>query len=78
MQIDLKERTAVITGGSKGLGLAIAQRFAGLGAQVFIGEFTVDWNAVLSALRIALMQLLIQSINFSRQLIRGITSGAVK
>jgi NAD(P)-dependent dehydrogenase (short-subunit alcohol dehydrogenase family) len=36
MQIDLKARTALITGGSKGLGLAIAQRFAGLGAQVFI------------------------------------------
>jgi len=36
VQIDLKERTAIITGGSKGLGLAVAQRFAGLGAQVFI------------------------------------------
>ena len=49
-----------------------------LGAQVFIGEFTVDWNAVLAALTLAIMPILILYIIFSRQLIRGITSGAVK
>ncbi|HVX79840.1 MAG: carbohydrate ABC transporter permease [Devosia sp.] len=49
-----------------------------LGAQVFIGEFTVDWNAVLSALSLAILPILVLYIIFSRQLIRGITSGAVK
>ena len=49
-----------------------------LGAQVFIGEFTVDWNAVLAALTLAIIPILTLYIIFSRQLIRGITSGAVK
>jgi raffinose/stachyose/melibiose transport system permease protein len=49
-----------------------------LGAQVFIGEFTVDWNAVLAALSLAILPILALYIIFSRQLIRGITSGAVK
>ena len=49
-----------------------------LGAEVFIGEFTVDWNAVLSALTLAIVPILTLYIIFSRQLIRGITSGAVK
>ena len=49
-----------------------------LGAQVFIGEFTVDWNAVLSAQTLAIVPILTLYIIFSRQLIRGITSGAVK
>jgi raffinose/stachyose/melibiose transport system permease protein len=49
-----------------------------LGAQVFIGEFTVDWNAVLASLSLAILPVLVLYIVFSRQLIRGITSGAVK
>jgi raffinose/stachyose/melibiose transport system permease protein len=49
-----------------------------LGAQVFIGEFTVDWNAVLASLSLAILPILLLYIVFSRQLIRGITSGAVK
>jgi 3-oxoacyl-[acyl-carrier protein] reductase len=36
MQITMKDRVAVITGGSKGLGLAMARRFAGSGAKVAI------------------------------------------
>lgn len=49
-----------------------------LGSQVFIGQFVTDWNAVLSALSMAILPALILYIIFSRQLIRGITSGAVK
>ncbi len=49
-----------------------------LGSQVFIGQFVTDWNAVLSALSMAILPALGLYIIFSRQLIRGITSGAVK
>jgi raffinose/stachyose/melibiose transport system permease protein len=49
-----------------------------LGSQVFIGQFVTDWNAVLSALSLAILPVLVLYIIFSRQLIRGITSGAVK
>lgn len=49
-----------------------------LGSQVFIGQFVTDWNAVLSALSLAILPVMILYVLFSRQLIRGITSGAVK
>ncbi|KAB2883829.1 MAG: carbohydrate ABC transporter permease [Albidovulum sp.] len=49
-----------------------------LGSQVFIGQFVTDWNAVLSALSLAILPALVLYVLFSRQLIRGITSGAVK
>ncbi|MCU9850068.1 carbohydrate ABC transporter permease [Defluviimonas sp. WL0024] len=49
-----------------------------LGSQVFIGQFVTDWNAVLSALSMAILPVMILYVFFSRQLIRGITSGAVK
>ena len=49
-----------------------------LGSQVFIGQFVTDWNAVLSALSMAIIPVLVLYVIFSRQLIRGITSGAVK
>lgn len=49
-----------------------------LGTQQFIGQFVTNWNAVLSALSLALVPVLILYIIFSKQLIRGITSGAVK
>ncbi len=49
-----------------------------LGSQVFIGQFVTNWNAVLSALSMAIIPVLVLYVIFSRQLIRGITSGAVK
>jgi raffinose/stachyose/melibiose transport system permease protein len=49
-----------------------------LGAQVFIGQFVTNWNAILAALTLAVLPVLILYLLFSRQLIRGITAGAVK
>lgn len=49
-----------------------------LGAQMFIGQFQTDWNGVISALALAILPVLVLYLIFSRQLIRGITSGAVK
>jgi len=49
-----------------------------LGAQSFIGQFMTNWNAVLAALTLAILPVLVLYLIFSRQLIRGITAGAVK
>jgi raffinose/stachyose/melibiose transport system permease protein len=49
-----------------------------LGIQQFLGQYITDWNAVLAALSTAIIPVLILYVVFSRQLIRGLTSGAVK
>jgi raffinose/stachyose/melibiose transport system permease protein len=49
-----------------------------LGVQQFLGQYITDWNAVLAALSTAIVPVLVLYIVFSRQLIRGLTSGAVK
>jgi raffinose/stachyose/melibiose transport system permease protein len=49
-----------------------------LGAQQFIGQYVTNWNAVLSALTLAIAPILILYILFSRHLVRGLTMGAVK
>ncbi|MFK7860016.1 MAG: carbohydrate ABC transporter permease [Granulosicoccus sp.] len=49
-----------------------------LGVQQFIGQYTVKWGSVLAALSVAILPVLVMYILFSRQLIRGITAGAVK
>jgi raffinose/stachyose/melibiose transport system permease protein len=49
-----------------------------LGTQVFIGQYVTNWNAVLAALTLSITPVLILYLLFSRQLIRGITAGAVK
>ncbi len=49
-----------------------------LGVQQFIGQYTTDWNSVLSSLSLAVVPIVILYIIFSRQLIKGLTSGAVK
>ena len=49
-----------------------------LGVQQFLGQFVSDWNAVLSSLTLAMVPILIIYILFSRQIIRGLTTGAVK
>jgi raffinose/stachyose/melibiose transport system permease protein len=49
-----------------------------LGVQQFIGQYATDWNSVLAALSLAVLPVLLFYGLFSRQLIRGITAGAVK
>ncbi len=55
-----------------------ANKTVTLGSQVFIGQFVNDWNAVLSSLTLAMLPVVILYLIFSRQLIRGLTAGAVK
>ncbi|KAF1040272.1 MAG: L-arabinose transport system permease protein AraQ [Herbaspirillum frisingense] len=49
-----------------------------LGVQQFIGQYATDWNSVLAVLSMAVIPILLLYVAFSRQLIRGLTSGAVK
>ncbi len=42
MDLDLNDKVAVVTGGSKGIGLAIARTLAAEGAHVVAGALTVD------------------------------------
>jgi raffinose/stachyose/melibiose transport system permease protein len=49
-----------------------------LGAQVFIGQYVTDWNSVLAALSLSILPVLALYLIFSKGLIRGITSGAIK
>ena len=49
-----------------------------LGMQQYIGQYVTNWNAVFASLSMALIPILIFYIIFSKQLIRSITSGAVK
>jgi raffinose/stachyose/melibiose transport system permease protein len=49
-----------------------------LGVQQFLGQFVSDWNAVLSSLSLAMLPMIVLYIIFSRRLISGLTSGAVK
>ncbi|MGP9789160.1 carbohydrate ABC transporter permease [Roseinatronobacter sp. NSM] len=49
-----------------------------LGSQIFLGQYVTNWNAVLAALTLAIFPVVVLYLIFSRQLIRGITKGAVK
>lgn len=49
-----------------------------LGAQIFLGQFVSDWNAVLASLTLSMLPVIALYLIFSRQLIRGLTAGAVK
>jgi len=49
-----------------------------LGVSWFVGQFKTDWSSLLAALSLAMMPILILYAVFSRQLIRGLSEGAVK
>ena len=48
-QFDLKNKTAVITGGAQGFGLDIAKKFLSSGSKVFIWD--IDENELLKAVK---------------------------
>lgn len=49
-----------------------------LGASAFLGQFVNDYNAVLAALTLAIVPAVVLYVIFSRQLVSGITGGAIK
>ena len=49
-----------------------------LGASAFLGQFVNDYNAVLAALTLAIVPVVLLYVIFSRQLVSGITGGALK
>jgi raffinose/stachyose/melibiose transport system permease protein len=49
-----------------------------LGAQLFLGQFVSDWNAVLAVLTLAMLPMMALYMIFSKQFMRGLTQGAVK
>jgi len=49
-----------------------------LGAQQFLGQYMTDWNAVLASLTMSIIPILIFYLIFSKQMIKSITSGAIK
>ena len=49
-----------------------------LGAQQFVGQYFKDWNAMLAALTLSIVPTVILYLLFARQLIAGLTTGAIK
>lgn len=49
-----------------------------LGTQQFVGQYYRDWNAMLAALSLSIVPTLVLYLLFSRQLIQGLTRGAIK
>jgi raffinose/stachyose/melibiose transport system permease protein len=49
-----------------------------LGVQQYVGQYLTDWNAVLAALTLAILPMLAIYLVLSRQLVRGLTQGALK
>jgi len=49
-----------------------------LGVQQFVGQYVTDWSAVLAALTLAIVPVAALYLLLSRQLVRGLTAGALK
>ncbi|MDE2777444.1 MAG: carbohydrate ABC transporter permease [Chloroflexota bacterium] len=55
-----------------------ATRTVTLGAQQFMGQFSNDWNALLAALSLSSVPVLVIYFISSKQLLQGLTAGAIK
>jgi raffinose/stachyose/melibiose transport system permease protein len=55
-----------------------SSRTVTLGAQLFLGQFVSDWNAVLAVLSLAMLPMIALYVIFSKQFMRGLTQGAIK
>jgi raffinose/stachyose/melibiose transport system permease protein len=55
-----------------------SSRTVTLGAQLFLGQFVSDWNAVLAVLSLAMLPMIALYMIFSKQFLRGLTQGAIK
>ena len=55
-----------------------SSRTVTLGAQLFLGQFVSDWNAVLAVLSLAMLPMIALYMIFSKQFMRGLTQGAIK
>lgn len=62
MEISLSQRTAIVTGGSKGIGFAVAARFAASGADVAIVARTGE--ALKEAVRLSGSRATLASLGF--------------
>ncbi len=49
-----------------------------LGSQQFLGQYMTDWNAILASMTMSIVPILIFYLIFSKQMIKSITSGALK
>lgn len=49
-----------------------------LGVSMFVGQFSTNWSALLASLSLALVPILILYVFLSRQLLAGLSDGAVK
>jgi NAD(P)-dependent dehydrogenase (short-subunit alcohol dehydrogenase family) len=73
MSIDLSNRTAVVTGGTSGIGLATARKLAACGAAVFVGDLRLraEHDAEFARLRVRQRQCDVRNLTQLQGLIDG-------
>jgi raffinose/stachyose/melibiose transport system permease protein len=49
-----------------------------LGVQQFMGQYTIDWGAILSSMTLAIVPVLVIYMLFSRNFVAGLTAGSLK
>jgi len=49
-----------------------------LGVQQFVGQYSIDWCAILASMTLAIVPVLIIYVFFSRQFVKGLTAGSLK
>jgi len=49
-----------------------------LGVQQFVGQYSIDWGAILSSMSLAIVPVLVIYVLFSREFVSGLTAGSIK